>query len=109
MKKYLDKPAVFTAMTCMTGVIYDGILKAFEEKNIKVPDNVSAVVCNSTDTELTRIEFDLKDLGRAAVELLCSKVSSLDWKPKRVLVSNRLALGNSTQKGKEINEKKSNN
>jgi LacI family transcriptional regulator len=94
MMGLIDKRVPFTGVVC---AMQDGVMSALNDRSIKVPEDVSVVVCNNFSEGLTNVSFNSEDMGRAAVELLCEKVSSEQWEPRRVLVESRLKIGNSTR------------
>jgi len=99
MADFLDKQVKFTGIICMTSNMYRGVMKALMENNIKVPENASVIVCDYAPADITRVEYDLKELGNATAELLYEKLtaSAPGWKPKRARIPYRLYEGNTTK------------
>jgi len=98
MNKFLDKKLHFTGLICLVNInLYFAALKAFSEKNLWVPDNIS-VVCNQQFPGVASVSIDHKDMGRAAAERIIERLINPQWKPERVIVPFKLIEGGSTKK-----------
>jgi DNA-binding LacI/PurR family transcriptional regulator len=99
------EPIPFTALICDRNTLAIGIIKALGEKGLRIPEDVSIVVSGRLP-DLTIVTVDFEKIGRAAVERLLDRLTNPDWQPKRVVVSNKLIVRNSTMRlrGKQIKE-----
>jgi DNA-binding LacI/PurR family transcriptional regulator len=53
---------------------------------------------------MTTTSYDNKEFGRIAIERLYERLTNPAWKPRRVIVPNKLVVGDTT--GKLISENK---
>ena len=106
MQKFLEKggnPGAcapdFTGLVCMdSSKIYFGIMKAFGEKNIRVPEDVS-VVLDEHISDFTATTVDYREVGKATLDRLVEKLTGgADWKPQRLVIPGKLVPGSSSVK-----------
>jgi DNA-binding LacI/PurR family transcriptional regulator len=96
-KEFLEKSVPFTGFIgCGNNYGY-GVIHAFMEKGIRVPQDVSLVDIGYS-TEYTYVFYDLQELGQVAAERLYYRRANPGWKPERILVPHKLTLRNSTRK-----------
>ena len=96
-KGFLEKPMSYTGLVCtMNERVYFAVMKAFSEKNIRVPEDIS-MVAPEYFPGVTSVNNDMEEMGRAAVERLIECLTNPDWKPGRVIIPNKLNAGDSTR------------
>jgi LacI family transcriptional regulator len=102
MNAFLNKNIPFTGLVCVDPLLLIGAIRALAEKNKKIKDDISIVQCTASPlVGITTVEHSQEDIGKTAVGLLCEKLEAEEWKPKRVLVQNRLCERYSTRKIEE--------
>jgi LacI family transcriptional regulator len=105
MKKSLEShPSLPTALICGNDIIASGILKAFSETGIRVPEDISVVgfdnlpLAGITDPPLTTIQVSKAHIGRMAIELLLARIRGDQKMPSiKVLIGGTLVERNSVQ------------
>ncbi|OGS24851.1 MAG: hypothetical protein A2297_06415 [Elusimicrobia bacterium RIFOXYB2_FULL_48_7] len=98
VKIFLEKQTGFTAMYGgLNQEYYFGIMRAFKEKNIRVPEDISLMVCDDIPG-MTKIYYDIYKLGELAVERLIERLTNPGWKPERVLLPGHLVEGDTTRR-----------
>ncbi|OGS27812.1 MAG: hypothetical protein A2297_04835 [Elusimicrobia bacterium RIFOXYB2_FULL_48_7] len=106
VKKFLDKRLPFTGLICLKGKLLPGIMKALDEKGLKIPQDIS-LINNSPEPPLTSITADLEDMGRTAVERILERITKPEtWHPERIIVPYKLVPGNSTRKINDVQEER---
>jgi GntR family transcriptional regulator, arabinose operon transcriptional repressor len=95
MKDFLDKSIQFTGLVCPEDFSMAASY-AIRERKLKIPADIS-VVSVGTESALTSVEYDARDIGRLGVERLIEKITNPDWKPMRVIIPNRLVVRDSTR------------
>jgi LacI family transcriptional regulator len=81
---FLDMAVPPTAVFAHNDMNAFGIIRAFRERGLNVPDDLSVVGCDNIsfaayfDPPLTTVAFSIEDLGRQAVEQLTSRIDSGD-------------------------------
>ena len=95
MKEFLKQSIPFTAVVYLHE--HAGIVKALEEKSLKVPEDVSIVGIGGI-SKMTVVTNTEDDMGKAAAERLLEMIANPGTRPKRVIVPSRLKIGNSVKK-----------
>ena len=73
------------------------IIRAVEEKGLKVPDDVSMVGVDAV-SEVTSVVNDEKETGRIAAERLLERIANPGLKPERILLKGKLVDRNTVRK-----------
>ena len=79
-----------------------GVLEAFREAGIVVPDEVSVIsfdgtdVCDYCNPRLTAIEVPLRDIGMTATQLLIQQIVRRETSAATTVLPTRLKPGEST-------------
>ena len=69
-----------TAVFCANDVTAIGVMKAFREKGIMIPEDISVIsidnteICQFSSPILTSIHIPKEDLGRFAVKLIIDRI-----------------------------------
>ncbi|OGS27732.1 MAG: hypothetical protein A2297_00290 [Elusimicrobia bacterium RIFOXYB2_FULL_48_7] len=101
-KKFLAKSIPFTGLICLKGTMLPGIMKALDEKGLKVPGDVS-LVNNGVERNLTATTVDFVQMGRTAVERIIERATNpSNWHPERIIVPYKIIQGNSTRKIEDV-------
>jgi len=95
--EYLEKNAGFTGIICMSHTIYDGVMRALAGRNIRVPEDISVVACDHVPENVTQVNYDLREMGSTAVDLLYSRFTNPAREPRRILIPSRLSVGSTTR------------
>ncbi|OGS23460.1 MAG: hypothetical protein A2297_00025 [Elusimicrobia bacterium RIFOXYB2_FULL_48_7] len=89
--EFLEREIPFTGIVCTNGAnMYYGAMKAFNQKNIRVPGDVSVVGVDIAGATSVVQDNSLK--GALAVERLIKRLTNPQWKPERVIVPSRLEV-----------------
>lgn len=100
-----------TAIVCANDLTAIGAISEFENKGLKVPDDISVIgfddiaFAQLTKPSLTTVNLPLNELGRRAVELLINSLENLDKPGVEIRIPTRLVIRNSTAPAKIIEEK----
>jgi LacI family transcriptional regulator len=98
MKKFLDKSIPFTSVIFkVLPSPYIGTMKAFKEKGIKVPEDVS-LISPDEFPGITAVAHDNEYVGKITVGRLIERLADPDGKPERIIIPNKLIIGGSTRK-----------
>lgn len=87
-----------------------GAMRAFEEKNIAIPDEVSFIGCGNIDASevakpsLTTIEPNYTELGKIAVRSLLKRITSPNDAPTRTQIFTKFIKRNSVKNLKNLSE-----
>ncbi len=102
MKEIIDKSETLPdAVFAATDRIAIGAMSLLKEKNINIPDEISIASIGASDIskyvtpKLTTIDFENVRAGKAAAELLLSKIKGETIKKEKIILSYRLREGNS--------------
>jgi DNA-binding LacI/PurR family transcriptional regulator len=97
VNKFLGKQIYFTGYICSGfNELYFGSMKAFDERNIKIPKDISVVFYGNLP-RVTAVTHDLGEMGRVAVERLFERLTKIDWKPEKLFVPVTLVDHGSTR------------
>ncbi len=95
--------ALPSALFCANDIIACGVLKTLKEKGIDVPGDISIVgfddlpLSSVADPPLTTIQVSKAQIGRMAIQLLQTRISSeANAPPSKVLIGGRLVVRQST-------------
>lgn len=91
MEHFKRKPYPFTAIVTDTDAVAIGVLRAFKELEISVPDDVSIIALNNEighdmDPALSAVNLHPEELGREAVKLLMAQIEEEDNIPNRRVI-----------------------
>jgi LacI family transcriptional regulator len=96
--------ALPSALFCANDIIACGLLRALKEKGISVPGDISIVgfddlpLSSVVDPPLTTVQVSKAQIGRMAIQLLQTRISSeTDAPPSKVLIGGRLVVRQSTR------------
>jgi len=106
MSSVLDgQPVLPTALFCSNDIIAYGCIKAFKEKEIRIPEDISVVGFDNLPSSammepaLTTIEVSKQQIGRLAVQLLSDRILAKNSQPtSKILVSGQLVERASVRK-----------
>ena len=90
-----------TAIIAAGNRILVGVLKAVQQRALRLPQDLSLISCDQTDLALlypgpiTLVDRDIRDIGRSAAQLLLERLGSATGPAQRVIVPTRLILGGS--------------
>jgi DNA-binding LacI/PurR family transcriptional regulator len=101
------EPISFTAMVCTGNVLMQGVKKAFKEKGIKIPEDVSVV--SGSSHEFTSYAASYKELGKEAFKRLIYRLTSPDWKAERIVMPLRFFDHDSTRRLEKSKRNKNKN
>ena len=94
-----DRP---TAIIAAGNRILVGVLRAFQQRGISVPGDVSLIGCDRSDVAMvypgpiTIIDRDVDEIGRTAAQLLLERLERVVDRPaQRIMFPTRLILGGS--------------
>lgn len=103
LKKTLD----FTAVFCPNDLTALGVLKAFQEAGVRVPQDVSVVSIDNLEftqyiiPKLTTVNIPLEEMGRLAAKTLIDRITGGHTLPMRILFSPRLVIRESSAPPRE--------
>ncbi|QQO09377.1 LacI family DNA-binding transcriptional regulator [Breznakiella homolactica] len=108
MSQVLKKsPSLPTAFFCVCDIIALGCCKAFREKGLKIPQNISVIgfddlpSCQMTEPSLSSVKVSKKDMGKTAFQILHRKLLKSDnIHNEKVFISCDLVLRDSLQSRK---------
>ncbi|OGS26784.1 MAG: hypothetical protein A2297_02185 [Elusimicrobia bacterium RIFOXYB2_FULL_48_7] len=95
MKNFLEKPAPepFTAVVFKNlPSLYLGAMRAFKEKNIRVPEDVS-LIATEIFRGMTAFYCDSYAAGAAAFDRLYERITNPAWEPRRIIMPSELHEG----------------
>lgn len=113
MLKLLDNPEFHYPTLFIGESDYSilGAMRAFEEKNISIPDKVSFIGCGNIDASqvskpsLTTIEPDYTELGKISVRNLVRLIKSPNDSPTRTQIFTKFIKRNSVKNLKNLSER----
>ena len=98
-------PELPTALFCSNDIIAYGCIKAFKEKAIRIPEDISVIGFDNLPSSammepaLTTIEVSKQQIGRLAVQLLSDRILAKNSQPtSKILVSGQLVERASVRK-----------
>ncbi|MBN2795089.1 MAG: LacI family DNA-binding transcriptional regulator [Clostridia bacterium] len=106
VKEHIIKEDLADAYVIANDSMAIGALRAFAEKNISVPKDVSIISINDIPTAkftlppLTTVKIHSEDMGRIAIRTLLDRIDSERDVPIKVLVSTNLIVRDSVSKKK---------
>jgi LacI family transcriptional regulator len=93
-----------TALFCANDIIACGCLRAFKEKGVRIPDDVSLVGFDDlplsavVDPPLTTIQVSKAQIGRMAMQLLATRIrTNIQAPPVKVLIGGQLVVRQSVR------------
>lgn len=95
-----------TAFFVSTDTISTGVLKALDENNIKVPDDISIIgfndliACQYTIPPLSTIRVNIEHLASVSVELIIENISKARGYCKKIVIPTELIIRKSTKEPK---------
>ena len=95
-----------TAFFVSTDTISTGVLKALDENNIKVPDDISIIgfndliACQYTIPPLSTIRVNIEHLASASVDLIIENISKARGYCKKIVIPTELIIRKSTKEPK---------
>ena len=91
-----------TAIIAAGNRILVGVLKAVQQRGLRIPQDLSLISCDQTDLALlypgpiTLVDRDIREIGRTAAQLLLERLGQSVADPaQRIIVPTRLILGGS--------------
>ena len=98
----LQQAAPPTAIIAAGNRILVGVLKAVQQRGLRMPQDLSLISCDQTDLALlypgpiTLVDRDIREIGRTAAQLLLERLGQSATGPaQRIIVPTRLILGGS--------------
>ncbi len=92
-----------TAFVCNCDEIAYRVIKEIKKSGLKVPDDISVVgfdnylISDICEPAITTVEVDMKAMAEASVETLVRKISNLEYKSGRQLISGKIVIKNSVK------------
>jgi len=94
-----DRP---TAIIAAGNRILVGVLRALQQHNVSIPDDISLIACDRTDLAMlypgpiTLIDRDMEEIGRTGAHLLIDRLTNgTDGAAQRIFFPTRLIMGGS--------------
>lgn len=91
-----------TAIIAAGNRILVGVLRAVQQRGLRIPQDLSLISCDQTDLALlypgpiTLVDRDIHDIGRTAAQLLLERIGQSGGGPaQRIVMPTRLILGGS--------------
>ena len=90
-----------TAIIAAGNRILVGVLKAVQQRGLRIPQDLSLISCDQTDLALlypgpiTLIDRDIREVGRTAAQFLLERLEQAGGPARRMMVPTRLILGGS--------------
>jgi len=90
-----------TAIIAAGNRILVGVLKAVQQRGLRIPQDLSLISCDQTDLALlypgpiTLIDRDIREIGRTAAQFLLERLQQAGGPARRMVVPTRLILGGS--------------
>lgn len=106
-RNLLKKTCDFTAVYCPGDFTALGVLKAFQEAGLRVPQDVTVVSTDNLELtqyftpKLTTVHIPLEEMGRAAAKILIDRISGGHTIPSRTLFPPRLVIRESSAAPRE--------
>ena len=97
----LGSAAPPTAMIAAGNRILVGVLKAVQQRGLRIPQDLSLISCDKTDLSLlypgsiTLIDRDIHEIGSTAAQFLLERLKHAGGPARRMVVPTRLILGGS--------------
>ena len=98
----MQQSAPPTAIIAAGNRILVGVLKAVQQRGLRMPQDLSLISCDQTDLALlypgpiTLVDRDIREIGRTAAQLLLERLGqSVAGPAQRIIVPTRLILGGS--------------
>ena len=98
----MQQAAPPTAIIAAGNRILVGVLKAVQQRGLRIPQDLSLISCDQTDLALlypgpiTLVDRDIREIGRTAAQLLLERLGqSASGPAQRIIVPTRLILGGS--------------
>ncbi len=97
----LASPAPPTAIIAAGNRILVGVLRAVQQRGLRIPQDLSLISCDQTDLALlyprpiTLIDRDIREIGRTAAQFLLERLERAGGPARRMIVPTRLILGGS--------------
>lgn len=96
----------YTAVFCGNDLMADGLVRAFREYGVRVPEDVSIICYDNTvisrDLDLTVVSSNPQKMGERAAEVLLNKIKDKEADRQSILFSPVIIPGNSVLPRKEI-------
>jgi len=104
VKKLLEKGKSFSAVFAANDLMAMGAIKALEENNLKVPDDVSVIgfddilFASIVNPPLTTVAQPTYQMGESAMRLLIDVIKKRITKPRKVVLETRLIIRESCKR-----------
>ena len=104
VKKLLEKGKSFSAVFAANDLMAMGAIKALEENNLKVPDDVSVIgfddilLASIVNPPLTTVAQPTYQMGESAMRLLIDVIKKRITKPRKVVLETRLVIRESCKR-----------
>ena len=101
MKALLEREEAFTAVVCSEDVVALGAIRALEERELRIPQDVAVAGFNNawvgklSRHELTSADTGLSLMGVEATRALCDRLEGIQ-RPDRITLTPKLFVGNTT-------------
>lgn len=95
--------STYDAVVCDLDAIALGLLRIFDEKNIKVPKEISVVGIDNipygsiSKPPLTTVDIDKKEIGKSVVSLINRRISGEEFPCKVIKIDGKLIVRDSTK------------
>ena len=101
-KKIIEKQEYFSAIFAFNDEMATGAIKAFAEKGLKVPDDISILGFDGNDfgaflsPSITTIKRPIGEIAKIAIDLLLKLINNDDnINDKKIYIQSKLEIGNS--------------
>jgi GntR family transcriptional regulator, arabinose operon transcriptional repressor len=100
VRKALEQKLEFTGVISITDSLNMGILKALNEKNLSVPEDISVVSIGvlSESITVTSAVYDREEMGRKAAERIIERINNPDLGYERIVLPFKMHMLDSTMK-----------
>ncbi len=102
MMNLLEKQPHLSAVITGNELIYDGVIKALEEKCLHIPGDISAIAVISNRTaekyspKITSISMPAIEMGQMGTEFLINQLEDPNFKIQQVMLPPQLVVRQST-------------
>ncbi len=102
-KKMFDQGLMFDAIICGTDNLSIGVIKAINEQNLNVPEDIGIISYDSRriatliEPEVTTVDVDLFEMGFQASKMLFNKIDDKHCKNQGLLVGTEIIKRNTTK------------